>query len=79
MQLVEDDLVSRRHAKIRRDWSGVTIEDLGSRNGIRVNRKKTTSAPLKDRDEIEVGNTRFLYLDPSEVREVPVPVAPAAG
>ncbi|MGC4116701.1 MAG: FHA domain-containing protein [Myxococcales bacterium] len=70
--LDSDDLVSRRHAKIRRDWSGTTIEDLGSRNGIRVNRKKVTTSPLKDRDEVEVGSTRFLFLDPSEVREVAI-------
>ncbi|MBI5549719.1 MAG: FHA domain-containing protein [Deltaproteobacteria bacterium] len=72
VRLEVDDLVSRRHAKVRRDWSGTTVEDLGSRNGIRLNRKKVTTAQLKDRDEVEVGNTRFLYLDPSEVREVPV-------
>jgi pSer/pThr/pTyr-binding forkhead associated (FHA) protein len=70
--LDQDDLVSRRHAKVRRDWSGTAVEDLGSRNGIKVNRKKVLTAPLKDRDEIEVGNTRFLFLDPSEVREAPV-------
>lgn len=70
--LEDDDLVSRRHAKIRRDWSGTTVEDLGSRNGIRVNRKKATTQQLKDRDEIEVGSTRFLFLDPSEVREAVV-------
>jgi len=67
--LDQDDLVSRRHAKVRRDWSGTAIEDLGSRNGIRVNRKKVSAQPLKDRDEVEVGSTRFLFLDPSEVRE----------
>ncbi|HEY3452888.1 MAG TPA: FHA domain-containing protein [Myxococcales bacterium] len=70
--LDNDDLVSRRHAKIRRDWSGTAIEDLGSRNGIRVNRKKVATSPLKDRDEVEVGSTRFLFLDPSEVREVAI-------
>jgi len=72
VMLDEDDLVSRRHAKVRRDWSGTAVEDLGSRNGIKVNRQKVLSSPLKDRDEIEVGNTRFLFLDPSEVREAPV-------
>jgi pSer/pThr/pTyr-binding forkhead associated (FHA) protein len=47
--LDQDDLVSRRHAKVRRDWSGTAVEDLGSRNGIKVNRKKLLTAPLKDR------------------------------
>jgi pSer/pThr/pTyr-binding forkhead associated (FHA) protein len=66
-----DDLVSRKHAKVRRDWSGTHIEDLGSRNGIKVNKKRVKSRTLKDRDEVEIGATRFLFLDPSEVREAP--------
>lgn len=66
-----DDLASRKHAKVRRDWSGTHVEDLGSRNGIKVNKKRVKSRTLKDRDELEIGSTRFLFLDPSEVREAP--------
>lgn len=73
----EDDLISRRHCKIRRDWSGTHVEDLDSRNGIKVNKKRVRKKTLKDRDEVEVGNQRMLYLDPSEVREAPV-VLPSA-
>ncbi len=78
IRLENDDLVSRRHVKVRRDWSGIHLEDLQSRNGVRVNKKKVNgSQPLKDRDEIEIGNTRLLFLDPNEVREAPVvPSAP---
>lgn len=67
-----DDLTSRKHAKIRRDWSGTHVEDLGSRNGVKVN-KKLIKGPttLKDRDELEIGGTRMLYVDPSEIREAP--------
>jgi pSer/pThr/pTyr-binding forkhead associated (FHA) protein len=72
----EDDLISRRHVKIRRDWSGTHVEDLDSRNGIKINKKRARKKTLKDRDELEVGNQRLLYLDPSEVREAPV-VLPA--
>lgn len=76
--LERDDLVSRRHAKVRRDWAGMTLEDLGSRNGVRLNRKKVTTSPLKDRDEIEVGNTRFLFLDPTALPDAElVPEKPA--
>ncbi len=64
-----DDLISRRHAKVRRDWSGTHVEDLESRNGIKVNKKKVQRKTLKDRDEVEIGGVRLLYLDPSEVRE----------
>lgn len=69
--VLSDDLASRQHAKVRRDFSGTHIEDLGSRNGIKVNKKRVKSRPLKDRDEVEVGGTRFLFLDPTEVREAP--------
>ena len=70
--VLNDDLVSRQHAKVRRDWSGTHIEDLRSRNGIRVNGKRVLRKTLRDRDEVEVGGVRLLYLDPSEVREAPV-------
>jgi len=69
--VLSDDLASRQHAKVRRDFSGTHIEDLGSRNGIKVNKKRVKSRALKDRDEVEVGGTRFLFLDPTEVREAP--------
>ncbi|MCY1015429.1 FHA domain-containing protein [Pyxidicoccus sp. MSG2] len=70
--VLKDDLVSRKHAKIRRDWSGTHVEDLGSRNGIKVNKKRVNRKALKDSDELEVGATRFLYVDPSEPAEEPV-------
>jgi|CXWL01.1.fsa_nt_gi pSer/pThr/pTyr-binding forkhead associated (FHA) protein len=70
--IFKDDLVSRKHAKIRRDWSGTHVEDLGSRNGIKVNKKRVAQKTLKDRDEVEVGGFRLLFIDPSEVREAPV-------
>lgn len=70
--VLNDELVSRQHAKVRRDWAGTHIEDLQSRNGIRVNGKRVLRKTLRDRDEVEVGGVRLLYLDPSEVREAPV-------
>lgn len=69
--VLRDELVSRRHVRIRRDWSGTHVEDLGSRNGIRINGNKSDVKTLKDRDELEIGNVRLLYLDPSEANEGP--------
>jgi pSer/pThr/pTyr-binding forkhead associated (FHA) protein len=65
----KDDLVSRRHVKFRRDWAGTHVEDLGSRNGIKVNRKRVNRKTLKDGDELEVGGVRFVYVCPSEAPE----------
>ena len=70
--IFKDDLVSRRHVKVRRDWSGTHVEDLGSRNGIKINKKRSSGKTLQDRDEVEVGGVRLLFLDPNEVREAPV-------
>jgi transcriptional regulator of acetoin/glycerol metabolism len=49
--------VSRRHAALRqqRPDGGVTIVDLGSRNGIRVNGQVVPSATLRDGDVVGVG------------------------
>ncbi len=65
---LEDDLVSRRHVKVRRDWAGVSVEDLGSRNGIKVNKKKVKRVTLKDRDEVQIGSVKMLFIDPAEIR-----------
>ncbi|MFZ5441645.1 MAG: FHA domain-containing protein [Myxococcota bacterium] len=70
--VLNDDLVSRKHVKVRRDWSGTHVEDLGSRNGIKINKKRTRKATIKDRDELEIGGVRLLFIDPTEVREDPV-------
>lgn len=70
--VLNDDLVSRRHARVRRDWAGTHVEDLDSRNGIKLNKKRAKKATLKDRDELEIGGVKLLFLDPSEVRETPV-------
>jgi pSer/pThr/pTyr-binding forkhead associated (FHA) protein len=70
--VLNDDLVSRRHALVRRDWSGTHVEDLDSRNGVKVNKKRAKKVTLKDRDEVEIGGVKLLFLDPSEVRETPV-------
>lgn len=73
--VLNDDLVSRKHVKVRRDWAGTHVEDLGSRNGIKVNKKRTRKASIKDRDELEIGGVRLLFIDPSEVREEPIVMA----
>jgi outer membrane biosynthesis protein TonB len=51
---------------------------LGSRNGIKINKKRSAGKTLQDRDEVEVGGVRLLFLDPNEVREAPV-VLPEGG
>src|SRR6185295_1122862 len=66
-------------AKVRRDWSGTHVEDLESRNGIRVNKKRIKGATLKSQDELEIGNVRLLYLDPSAVGDARRPEEDSSG
>lgn len=57
------DDISRRHAKISQDDDGAYhIEDLGSRNGIRVNGVPVKSHPLCFGDRVTVGTSVLLLF-----------------
>ena len=70
--IVDEDL-SRTHVEIRRGWDGVTVRDLGSKNGTRVNGKRVTGALLRGGELIELGNLAIRFRDPV----APVVAAPA--
>jgi two-component system cell cycle response regulator len=55
-----DEGVSRRHAALRFDAAGVSIEDLGSRNGTFVEDQKINRALLKDGDRVRIGSSTIL-------------------
>ena len=67
---LNDPGVSRRHAVI--NVSGdpahpvVTIEDLGSTNGVHVNGSRISKTRVGEGARIEIGNTRMLIYTPSE-------------
>ncbi len=59
---IEDPLVSRRHARIIFQDDDVTLEDLGSRNGLRVNGKPVQgSQKLADGDRVRIGTQDFVF------------------
>jgi len=59
---IEDPLVSRIHARIVVDGDNASIEDLKSRNGVRVNGVLVREAlALQDRDRIRIGTQEFLF------------------
>ncbi len=64
---VEDDGISRKHARIRAETGRAWVEDMGSRNGTFVNGTKiTTTTELLDGDKIQVGRgtiIRFGFQD----------------
>jgi predicted component of type VI protein secretion system len=64
---IEDPLVSRQHARIMLDAEGALCEDLGSRNGVKLNGRPLRAATrLKDGDRLRIGTQELVFC---EVRE----------
>lgn len=64
---LDDGGVSRLHARFRvGPDGGVTVEDLGSKNGVRRNGAALgrEPAPLAPGDEVVIGETRLVLEDP---------------
>lgn len=60
---VEDPLVSRRHARICVRGEAAEIEDLGSRNGVRINgRVIQKTSPLTHGDRIRLGTQELVFI-----------------
>ena len=57
--VLNDLLVSRRHAEIRWNGQNYIVKDLKSRNGTTVNGKACTSCNMFDGDELKVGGHQF--------------------
>jgi pSer/pThr/pTyr-binding forkhead associated (FHA) protein len=62
---LNDKMASGHHAEIVRDLNGYTVRDLGSTNGTLVNGEPTTEAHLAHGTRIRIGNSRFVFKDPS--------------
>jgi two-component system, cell cycle response regulator len=64
---LNDEGISRQHARVRHDNGRAWLEDLGSRNGTFVNGVKiATPTELREGDKIQVGSStvlRFGYQD----------------
>jgi hypothetical protein len=61
---LDDPRMSSRHARLTKLLRRWVIEDMGSKNGIRVNGVEQTRAALADGDLLEVGHTFFVFRDP---------------
>ncbi|EYF00630.1 FHA domain-containing protein [Chondromyces apiculatus] len=60
---LDDPLVSRRHGLLTVSDSGVTVEDLGSRNGVFVNGTRISGRKaIADSDRITIGSQEMLLL-----------------
>jgi hypothetical protein len=57
------DSVSREHARLTPTGSGLLIEDLCSRNGLKVNNRCVNSHLLRSGDELTIGKLRLRFTE----------------
>jgi hypothetical protein len=64
---IEDPLVSRQHARVVIDDAGPRVEDLQSRNGVKVNGKPVKEpVPIKDGDRLRIGTQELVFCEVTE-------------
>lgn len=60
--LLQDDAISLRHCQIEiHSKDKITIKDLASTNGTRVNGVLVSAVKLRNQDQIEIGKTRMTF------------------
>ena len=60
---LDDPLVSRHHAQLTVEGKEVAIEDLGSRNGVKINGRLVVGRyAVQDKDQIVIGGQELKYL-----------------
>ena len=71
--------VSRRHCCLALAYDRVTIRDLGSRHGVRINGELRDESRLQTGDEIAIGPLLFRFEDepppPPRAKTAPAPAA----
>jgi pSer/pThr/pTyr-binding forkhead associated (FHA) protein len=78
--VIADDDVSREHAAFEATDVGITVRDLGSKNGVEVNGEAVVGARVvRDGDVVRVGETRLRLADPEDryLRQMQQPDGPA--
>jgi diguanylate cyclase (GGDEF)-like protein len=59
---LDDDAVSRKHARVAWTGSSFLVRDLGSTNGTYVNDCLVQEKTLKDGDRVKIGRTIFKFI-----------------
>lgn len=68
--LIEDGDASRNHCRIELTPAGFLLTDLESSNGTTVNGRAVTTHPMRDGDEIGIGECRIKFHDPDEAERL---------
>lgn len=69
---IELPSISRRHCCVAMAYDRITLRDLGSRNGVRVNGRLIEEVILQPGDELAIGHILFRLDAPAP----PPPLAP---
>lgn len=59
--IIDEEGVSRRHARILIEGADTILTDLGSTNGTFVNGNRAERAVLQEGDKVQIGSTLFKY------------------
>lgn len=60
---IEDNAISRKHFRIRREGQVFLIEDLNSTNGTYLNNRRIKSAVIKAGDKIQISKETIIQFD----------------
>jgi pSer/pThr/pTyr-binding forkhead associated (FHA) protein len=64
---LNDERVSRFHAKLQEDAGRIILTDLDSTNGTRVNGRPVQMRVLKPGDQVSIGRCLLLFGSPDEI------------
>jgi pSer/pThr/pTyr-binding forkhead associated (FHA) protein len=73
--VLDDALISRRHAQLRARGGQYLLTDLGSKHGLLVNNTPTREWTLQPGDVFRLGNTEIIYGDERE-ESITQPIPP---
>jgi pSer/pThr/pTyr-binding forkhead associated (FHA) protein len=73
---LDDTTMSRQHAVIELDGETLRIRDLGSKNGMSVNRELTAECALTHGDRFKIGCHEFQVIVEERVEEPETYVLP---
>ncbi len=69
---IQDDSVSREHARFTRAGRGYVLHDLGSANGTSVNGERILERPIQGGDIVRIGTVEFEYFGPAPMLHQPL-------
>ncbi len=68
--ILQDPSISRKHAKVVVDQTGVRVLDLKSKNGTKLNGTQIMEAVLKNGDRLHLGKFQITFSDALESRVI---------